>query len=203
MAKAAKKKPAPKKAAPKKAPAQKGTQKGAQKATGKKAAPRKHQAAALLPLPQDIPATEAARVPKAVQRAEAAHLQPLTLPAEGDATVLDRLHATIEARRGEGLIHASHSARLLSRGTAKVAQKLGEEAVELVIEAVSRNREATIAETADVLYHLMVLLVDAGITPAEIWGELRRREGMSGIVEKASRPRPKALLAIAQTTKLP
>ena len=202
MAKAAKKKPAPKKAAPKKAPTKKAAQKGSQKAAGKKAAPRKHQAA-LLPLPQDIPATEAARVPKAVQRAEAAHLQPLTLPAEGDATVLDRLHATIEARRGEGLIHASHSARLLSRGTAKVAQKLGEEAVELVIEAVCRNREATIAETADVLYHLMVLLVDAAITPAEIWGELRRREGMSGIVEKASRPRPKALLAIAQTTKLP
>jgi phosphoribosyl-ATP pyrophosphohydrolase len=49
----------------------------------------------------------------------------------------------------------------------------------------------------------MVLLVDAGIAPAEVWGELRRREGISGIVEKASRPRPKALLALAQTTKLP
>lgn len=193
MAKPAKKKPAPKKAAPAAA---------SKKPVGKKAAPKKRKAAPL-PLPQDIPAAAEARLPKAVQRAETAHLQPLTLPTEGDAAVLERLHATIEARRGEGQIHASHSARLLSRGTAKVAQKLGEEAVELVIEAVSRNRDATIAETADVLYHLMVLLVDAGIAPAEVWGELRRREGISGIVEKASRPRPKALMAIAQTTKLP
>lgn len=185
MAKAAKKKLAPKKAA------------------AKKAAPKKRRAAAPLPVPQDIPAAADARLPKAVGRAEAAHLQPLLLPTEGDAAVLERLYSTIEARRGEGQIHASHSARLLARGTAKVAQKLGEEAVELVIEAVSRNRESTIAETADVLYHLMVLLVDAGIAPAEVWGELRRREGISGIVEKASRPRPKALMIIAQTTKLP
>jgi phosphoribosyl-ATP pyrophosphohydrolase len=54
-----------------------------------------------------------------------------------------------------------------------------------------------------VLYHLMLLLVDAGITPAEVWAELRRREGISGIAEKASRPLPKALLALAETTKLP
>ncbi len=72
-----------------------------------------------------------------------------------------------------------------------------------MIEAVARNRTATIAESADVLYHLMVLLVDAGISPGEVWAELRRREGISGIVEKASRPRPKALMAIAQTSKLP
>ena len=199
MAKAAKKKPAPKKPGPKKAVAPPAAPK--KKAAGKKTAPKKRRATPL-PLPQDLPPTEA-RVPKGVQRAEAAHLKPLTLPTEGDAAVLERLHATIEARRGEGQIHASHSARLLARGTAKVAQKLGEEAVELVIEAVSRNRDATIAETADVLYHLMVLLVDAGIAPGEIWGELRRREGISGIVEKASRPRPRALLAIARTTKLP
>jgi phosphoribosyl-ATP pyrophosphohydrolase len=164
---------------------------------------RKAKAEAVsLPLPADIPAQDA-RLPKGVKQAEGAHLKPLELPSEGDAAVLDRLYATIESRRGAGQVTTSHSARLLSRGTAKVAQKLGEEAVELVIEAVGRNRDATIAETADVLYHLMVLLVDAGITPAEVWGELRRREGMSGIVEKASRPRPKALLAIAQTTKLP
>lgn len=157
--------------------------------------------AAKLPVPKNLPVKKG-RVRKAVLKAEAAHLKPLELPTEGDAGVLDRLWATVEARRVAGNATMSHSARLLSRGTPKVAQKLGEEAVELVIEAVGRNRDATISETADVLYHLMVLLVDAGIQPAEIWAELRRREGLSGIVEKASRPRPKGLMTIAQTTKL-
>lgn len=155
-----------------------------------------------LPVPTNIPVKKA-RVSKAVRRAEAAHLKPLELPEDGDAAVLDRLWATIESRRLAGNAETSHSARLIARGTQKVAQKLGEEAVELVIEAVARNRTATISESADVLYHLMLLLVDAGITPNEVWAELRRREGISGIAEKASRPRPKALLAIAQTTKLP
>lgn len=158
--------------------------------------------AAKLPLPANIPAKKA-RIPKAVRRAEAAHLKPLQLPEDGDSAVLDRLWATIESRRLVGDAVMSHSARLIARGTQKVAQKLGEEAVELVIEAVARNRPATISESADVLYHLMLLLVDAGITPAEVWTELRRREGISGIAEKATRPRPKALLAIAHTTKLP
>ncbi|MDB5414411.1 MAG: phosphoribosyl-ATP diphosphatase [Rubritepida sp.] len=155
-----------------------------------------------VPVPASIPAAKS-RVRKAVERAEAAHLTPLELPETGDAAVLDRLWATIEARRVVGDAVASHSARLIARGTQKVAQKLGEEAVELVIEAVARNRPATIAEAADVLYHLMVLLVDAGIAAGEVWGELRRREGISGIVEKASRSRPKGLMAIAQTRKLP
>lgn len=166
----------------------------------------KKKAAAKLPVPANLPVTaplKKARIPKAVRRAEAAHLKPLELPEDGDAAVLDRLWATIEARRQAGDTEASHSARLIARGTPKVAQKLGEEAVELVIEAVARNRPAIISESADVLYHLMLLLVDAGITPDEVWAELRRREGISGIAEKASRPRPKALLAIAQTTKLP
>ena len=158
--------------------------------------------AAKVPLPANIPAKEA-RISKSVRRAEAAHLKPLVLPEDGDAAVLDRLWATIESRRLVGNAVASHSARLMARGTQKVAQKLGEEAVELVIEAVARNRPATISEAADVLYHLMLLLVDAGITPNEVWSELHRREGMSGIAEKASRARPKALLAIARTTKLP
>lgn len=155
-----------------------------------------------LPVPKNIPVKKG-RVSKAVLRAEAAHLKPLELPEDGDAAVLDRLWTTIEERRLTGNAAVSHSARLIARGTQKVAQKLGEEAVELVIEAVARNRPATISESADVLYHLMLLLVDAGITPGEVWAELRRREGISGIAEKASRPRPKALLAIAQTTKLP
>ena len=168
------------------------------KATKKKTAGK----ASKLPIPANIPA-ENPRIRKAILRAEAAHLKPLQLPKDGDAAVLDRLWATIEARRIAGDAATSHSARLIARGTQKVAQKLGEEAVELVIEAVARNRPATICESADVLYHLMLLLVDASIRPEEVWAELRRREGISGIVEKASRPRPKALLAIAQTTKLP
>ncbi|MBW4022854.1 MAG: phosphoribosyl-ATP diphosphatase [Proteobacteria bacterium] len=104
-----------------------------------------------------------------------------------DATVLDRLWATIESRRG-GDPETSHSARLLARGTAKVAQKFGEEAVECVIEAVrGESRPALVAESADVLYHLMVLWVDAGLRPEDVWGELARREGTSGIAEKAAR----------------
>jgi phosphoribosyl-ATP pyrophosphohydrolase len=82
-----------------------------------------------------------------------------------------------------------------------VAQKLGEEAVELVIEAAVGNRAATVLESADLLYHLIVIWVDAGIEPGEVWSELARRQGISGIVEKAARPR--GLLRSAGTTKLP
>jgi phosphoribosyl-ATP pyrophosphohydrolase len=95
---------------------------------------------------------------------------------------LDRLHAAILAKRG-GDPATSYTAKLLGRGTAKIAQKLGEEAVEAVIEAVR-------GESADLLYHLLVLWADAGIAPDEIWSELQRREGISGIAEKKSRPKP-------------
>ena len=163
----------------------------------KKAAPAK-----ALPLPQDLPPVAARPPKKAVRKAEAAHLAPFAPPRPaGEAAVLQRLWDTVERRRVAGDAATSHSARLLKRGTPKVAQKFGEEAVELVIEAIQRDRAATVCEAADVVYHLLVLLVDAGIPPAEVWGELERREGISGIVEKAGRP--KALLARAQTTKLP
>ena len=104
------------------------------------------------------------------------------------AEVLDRLWGVVQARRDADPA-SSHSARLLGRGTAKVAQKFGEEAVECLIEAVAGNRMALVAESADVLYHLLVLWVDAGVRPDEVWGELVRREGVSGIAEKAARPR--------------
>lgn len=100
--------------------------------------------------------------------------------------ILDRLWTTVLARRGSDPAQ-SHSARLLSRGTVKVAQKFGEEAVECLIEAVANNPGAVVAESADVLYHLVVLWVAAGVEPSEVWSELHRREGMSGIAEKASR----------------
>ena len=102
------------------------------------------------------------------------------------ADVLDRLWRVVMERRGADPA-VSHSARLLSRGTAKVAQKFGEEAVECVIEAVAGNRAALVAESADVLYHLLVMWVDAGLPPHEVWRELERREGVSGVAEKASR----------------
>ena len=103
-----------------------------------------------------------------------------------EATVLDRLHATILDRRNADPA-LSHSARLLSRGPAKVAQKFGEEAVECLIEAVAGNQAALITESADVLYHLLVMWVASGVAPDQVWAELRRREGISGIMEKSSR----------------
>jgi phosphoribosyl-ATP pyrophosphohydrolase len=123
--------------------------------------------------------------------------------AVADATILDRLWETIVNRR-EVDPTVSHSARLLSRGTAKIAQKFGEEAVECVIEAVSgTSRSALVAESADVLYHLMVLWVDAEIAPEEIWAELARREGISGIAEKASRLQILRSSQRILTTKIP
>ena len=119
-----------------------------------------------------------------------------------DSVVLDRLFAVIESRRGADPA-ISHSARLLSRGPAKVAQKFGEEAVECLIEAVAGNRDALVAESADVLYHLLVLWVSAGVQPAEVWTELVRREGISGIAEKAARTKPVAARARADTSKMP
>ena len=144
----------------------------------------------------------AAKPPKSVRLAEARVLRPLEADAAGaDALVLDRLWQTIESRRLAGDIQNSHSARLLARGTAKVAQKLGEEAVECVIEAAQGHRPEIVLESADVLYHLLVVWVDAGIRPEEIWAELLRREGVSGVAEKAARP--KGILRAAQTSKLP
>ena len=114
--------------------------------------------------------------------------------------MLDRIWTVVLDRRDADPA-VSHSARLLARGTAKVAQKFGEEAVECLIEAVARNRAAVVAESADVLYHLVVLWVDAGVRPEEIWAELQRREGISGIAEKAARALPRR--RGVTTTKIP
>ena len=147
-------------------------------------------------------AAKPAKLLKSVKKVEKQLLSPFEpSPHAAEAAVLDRLWGVIEQRRISGSAATSHSARLLARGTPKVAQKLGEEAVELVIEAMTGDRNAIIAESADVLYHLLVLWVDAQVKPGEVWGELRRREGISGIAEKASRP--KAIIRLARTTKLP
>lgn len=105
-----------------------------------------------------------------------------------DAQVLDRLFETVLSRRGTDPA-LSHSARLMARGRKKIAQKFGEEAVECLIEAVAGKPAELVSESADVLYHLIVMWVDAGVTPDSVWQELRRREAMSGVEEKASRPR--------------
>jgi phosphoribosyl-ATP pyrophosphohydrolase len=122
---------------------------------------------------------------------------------EGEtAAVLDRLWGVVMSRR-DADPNTSHSARLLSRGTAKVAQKFGEEAVECLIEAVAGNRPALIAESADVLYHLLVMWVDAGVRADEVWAELARREGVSGVAEKASRVQKLAIRFGTRTRKIP
>lgn len=120
-------------------------------------------------------------------------------PAAPNAQVLDRLWSTIITRKAADPL-ISHSARLLSRGINKVAQKFGEEAVECLIEAVAGNRDALIAESADVLYHLLVMWVAAGMRPEDVWSELKRRESISGIAEKSARP---VMLSIAETRKIP
>jgi len=117
-------------------------------------------------------------------------------------TVLDRLFEIVHSRRDANPA-ISHSARLLSRGTAKVAQKFGEEAVECLIEAVAGNHDALIAESADVLYHLLVLWVASDVRPGEVWEELARREGVSGIAEKASRSGRLPLAMRLNTSKIP
>ncbi len=101
-------------------------------------------------------------------------------------SALERLAATIAARRGADP-ETSWTARLLARGPEKCAEKFGEEAVEAIIEAVRGDRARLAAEAADVLYHLLVMLAARGVTLAEVLAELERREGTSGIEEKAGR----------------
>ncbi len=103
-----------------------------------------------------------------------------------DATVLDRLYEVIESRRSADPA-VSYTARLLSKGTAKIAQKLGEEAVETVIAGLGGERDALASESADLLYHLLALWADRGLKPEEVWRELERRRAGSGPEDKAGR----------------
>ena len=99
---------------------------------------------------------------------------------------LARLWATIDTRRGASP-DSSYTAKLLSGGPAEVARKFGEESLEAIIEAVKSDGAALTRESADVLYHLLVLWAAAGLSPDDIAAELTRREGTSGIEEKRSR----------------
>ena len=100
---------------------------------------------------------------------------------------LDRLFATIAARKAAGNTDASYTAKLLSQGVEKCAKKFGEEAVEAVLASVSGDKAHLAAESADVLYHLLVLWAAAGITPDDVYAALKAREAQSGLAEKASR----------------
>jgi phosphoribosyl-ATP pyrophosphohydrolase len=124
------------------------------------------------------------------------------IPGDGagsDGRTLDGLFSVIRSRRNADPAR-SHTARLFMRGPAKIAQKFGEEAVEAVIEGTRGDKKLLVLESADVLYHLLVLWASRGVKPAQIWKELKRREVRSGIAEKAARRAP-ALGRPAKKTK--
>ncbi len=99
---------------------------------------------------------------------------------------IDRLFATIVQRKSADPA-TSYTAKLLAGGIARCAKKFGEESVEAALAAVSGDRQALTAESADVLYHLLVVWAAAGISPADVYAALAAREGQSGIAEKNAR----------------
>lgn len=103
-----------------------------------------------------------------------------------DEHTLDRLYVVIDSRKNADP-DTSYTARLFSRGRQQIAKKLGEEAVEALIEGIRGDKPKLIAESADMLYHLLTLWAATGVQPKAVWAELARREGLSGIAEKASR----------------
>jgi phosphoribosyl-ATP pyrophosphohydrolase len=103
-----------------------------------------------------------------------------------DEHVLDRLYLVIDSRKGADP-DTSYTARLFSRGRQQIAKKLGEEAVEALIEGIRGDRPKLVGESADMLYHLLTLWAAVGVKPKAVWTELARREGLSGIAEKAAR----------------
>jgi len=99
---------------------------------------------------------------------------------------LDRLFATVLSRKGTDA-SASYTAKLLEKGPLAAAKKLGEEAVETGLAAATGDKAAVTSESADLLYHLMVLWAACGVTPQEVYDTLATREGVSGLAEKAAR----------------
>ena len=96
---------------------------------------------------------------------------------------IDRLYAAVLAARSADPTR-SRTARLLQSGRGKMAKKLAEEAVEVVIDAMHGERSAVVKESADLIYHLVVLWVAAGLHPEDVWAEMARRERLLGIAEK-------------------
>ena len=104
---------------------------------------------------------------------------------------LDRLYLAVLAAKDLDPA-VSRTARLFQRGPSKMAKKLAEEAIEVVIDAVNRNRPAVIRESADLLYNLTVLWASAGVRPADVWAEMDRREATLGMAEKLPKSRKKS-----------
>ena len=102
------------------------------------------------------------------------------------AEILEQLYRTIEQRKNAPASE-SYSAALLSEAPEKPARKLAEETTEVVIEALKSDSKALCRESADLLYHLMVVWVAAGLTPGQVWQELGARQNQSGLAEKAAR----------------
>jgi len=102
--------------------------------------------------------------------------------------VLTHLQTIIAGRR-QADPQTSYVAQLIGKGRAKIAQKIGEEGVETALAAVNGEKTAIVGESADLLFHLAILWADAGISVADIAAELARREGQSGLAEKAARPK--------------
>ncbi len=103
-----------------------------------------------------------------------------------NADILDKLEQVILSRKG-GDTERSYVAKLFAKGRKKIAQKVGEEAVELALAGVLDDKAEAISESADLLFHMMVLWADMGILPEDIFAELAKREGLSGIDEKNAR----------------
>jgi phosphoribosyl-ATP pyrophosphohydrolase len=108
--------------------------------------------------------------------------------AEHGLNILGELAAAIASRKGASP-EESYTAKLLSQGVEKCAKKLGEEAVETALAAVLGNKKQIAAESADLLYHLLVLLEASDVKLTDVMAELARRKGTSGIAEKAARPK--------------
>ena len=100
--------------------------------------------------------------------------------------IIEELFSVIESRKG-GDPKVSHTAKLFEKGLGKIAKKTGEEAVEVIVAALHETPDRVVSESADLLYHLMVLWAEQGIKPEEVFAELESRVGISGIEEKKSR----------------
>jgi len=101
--------------------------------------------------------------------------------------ILERLYTVIESRKGADA-DSSYTASLFTKGLDEISRKVGEEAIETITAALGgKPNENVTAESADLLYHLLVLWAECGIAPDQVWDELARREGTSGIEEKAKR----------------
>ncbi|MET0969892.1 MAG: phosphoribosyl-ATP diphosphatase [Tardiphaga sp.] len=115
---------------------------------------------------------------------------------------LDRLYKAVLAARDLDPA-TSRTARLFRQGPEKMARKLAEEAVEVVIDAVAGKPDAVIRESADLLYNLTVLWASAGVRPEQIWAEMKRREDMLGIAEKLPKPPKSTKPMVSNATRRP